>query len=64
MARARLLQIELEQWTTRPVGRLSDESGHEFDFDGWVSLAAALECACRRGVGHEDRVDPGPQPQP
>jgi hypothetical protein len=60
MARARLLQIELEQWATRPVGRLSDESGHEFEFDGWVSLAAALESICRRGAGRDEMVaEPG-----
>jgi hypothetical protein len=45
----RLLSLELEQWSTRPVGHITDESGATTEFDGWVSLAAALERICGGG---------------
>jgi hypothetical protein len=47
MASTRVLSIELEQWSTHPIGRITDERGRTVSFDGWVSLSAALEDACR-----------------
>jgi hypothetical protein len=43
---ARSLSLELADWSTRPVGHITDESGHRISFDGWLSLATALERIC------------------
>jgi hypothetical protein len=43
---ARVLSLELEQWSARPVGHISDRAGHTVAFDGWVAFAAALEKLC------------------
>jgi hypothetical protein len=51
----RLLSLQIEQWSTRPVGHITDESGHTTDFDGWLSLAAALEHVCR-DADHQPEV--------
>jgi hypothetical protein len=52
----RRLSIELEHWSTRPIGHLSDEAGRTVGFDGWVSLAAALESICEPEA-HEERLE-------
>jgi hypothetical protein len=61
----RLLSLELQQWSTRPVGQITDERGHTIDFDGWLSLAAALERiwgAAEQELATDSRPARDPQP--
>lgn len=49
MSATRTLSLELHQWSIRPVGQITDESGHTTHFDSWLTLAAALDEICRDG---------------
>jgi hypothetical protein len=56
VSESRLLSLALEQWSTRPVGNITDDSGRTINFDGWLSLATALEHMCG-GAEHEPTPD-------
>lgn len=43
MRRSRRFDLELDESTQRPVGRITDVAGRTVEFDGWIGLAAAIE---------------------
>ena len=65
MTAVRVLTIALEEWSARPVGHLVDEAGGKVEFDGWLSLATALEAICGSEVSALPTMRPhGAQPPP